>query len=164
MSVNFLVQELQQEPFDPILIYKPQGMLKEECPTLSRDSFVLAVQTEFQVELYRKFSNKILCIDATHTTNAYRFKLITCMVPDEFGQGRSFPIINKISSVITPAGQPIAWCISDQETTEVMELFLQSIKNRSPLSTVSVLMTDDGIVLDLEYGFLLYGSPGGSTI
>lgn len=84
MSVSILVQELQQEPFDPILIYKPQG---NESSTLSKDSFILAVQTEFQAELYRKFSSKILCIDATHSTNAYRFKLITCVVPDEFSQG-----------------------------------------------------------------------------
>ena len=41
-------------------------------------------------------------------------------------------------------GQPIAWCISDQETIEVMELFLQSIKKQSPDSSVSVFMTDDG--------------------
>ena len=41
-------------------------------------------------------------------------------------------------------GQSIAWCISDQETTEVVELFLQSIKKQSPDSLVSVLMTDDG--------------------
>lgn len=87
MSVSILVRELQQEPFDPILIYKPQGMIVEEYPTLAKDSFVVAVQTEFQMELYRKYSSKILCIDATHSTNAYRFKLITCVVPDEFGQG-----------------------------------------------------------------------------
>lgn len=42
------------------------------------------------------------------------------------------------------AGQPIAWCISDQETTEVVELFLHCVKKRSPHSIVSVLMTDDG--------------------
>ena len=42
------------------------------------------------------------------------------------------------------AGQPIAWCISDQEATEVIELFLQCINDRSPHSKVSVLMTDDG--------------------
>ena len=84
--------QLQEEPFDPILIYKPQGMLLEEYPTLPKESFIIAVQTEFQVELYRKFSSKILCIDATHSTNAYRFKLITCVVPDEFGQGNATPI------------------------------------------------------------------------
>ena len=38
----------------------------------------------------------------------------------------------------------IAWCISDQETIEVVELFLQSIKKQSPDSSVSVFMTDDG--------------------
>ena len=42
-------------------------------------------------------------------------------------------------------GQPIAWCISDQETSDVVEYFLQSLKNRSAHATVSVLMTDDGI-------------------
>ncbi len=56
----------------------------EKYPTISKDSFIIAVQMEFQVELYRKFSTKILCIDATHCTNAYRFKLITCIVPDDF--------------------------------------------------------------------------------
>ena len=79
------MRELQQEPFDPILIYKPQGIVMEEYPTITKDSFIIAVQTEFQVELYRKFSSKILYIDATHSTNAYRFKLITCIVPDDFG-------------------------------------------------------------------------------
>ena len=34
-SVSILVQELQQEPFDPILIYKPQGMIMEKYPTIS---------------------------------------------------------------------------------------------------------------------------------
>ena len=42
-------------------------------------------------------------------------------------------------------GEPIAWCISDQKKkSEVVELFLQSIKKQSPDSLVSVLMTDDG--------------------
>ncbi len=58
-----------------------------EYPTLGSDSFGLAVQTEFQTKMYRKYSSKIFCIDATHGTNAYRFKLIACIVPDEFGQG-----------------------------------------------------------------------------
>lgn len=86
-SVDILVHELQQEPHDPILIYKPQGTVMDEYPKLRKESFVLAVQTKFQMELYQKFSSRILCIDATHSTNAYRFKLISCVVPDEFNQG-----------------------------------------------------------------------------
>ena len=93
-SVGILVEELKQEPYNPILIYKPQGTVKEEYPTLGQDSFVIAVQTEFQMQLYRKFSSKILCIDATHSTNAYRFKLITCIVPDEFGRGTYIPTVD----------------------------------------------------------------------
>ena len=87
LSVNILIGELRQEPFDPVLIYKPQGITMQEYPKLGKDSFLLAVQTEFQMHLYRKFSSKILCIDATHCTNAYRFKLISCLVPDDFNQG-----------------------------------------------------------------------------
>ena len=44
-------------------------------------------------------------------------------------------------------GQPIAWCISDQETAYIIELFLKKIKEKSPSSTVTVLMTDDGMFL-----------------
>lgn len=77
------------EPYNPVLIYKPQGEVAAEYPTLSKESFVLAIQTEFQMELFRENSTKIFCIDATHGTNAYRFKLITCLVPDKFGNGRN---------------------------------------------------------------------------
>ena len=65
MSVNILVGEIQQEPFDPILIHKPQGMTLEEQPTLVKDSFVLAVQI-VSMELYRQFCSKIVCIDTPH--------------------------------------------------------------------------------------------------
>ena len=99
MSVSIIVQELQAEPYNPILIYKPQGIVMQEYPTLSEGSFVLGIQTNFQQELYRKHSSKILCIDATHSTNAYRFKLITCVVPDEFGQGNLVQIIIPLKNI-----------------------------------------------------------------
>ena len=86
-SVDMIVRELEMEPFNPVLVYKRQGMVMPEYPTLASDSFVLAIQTEFQMRLYRRYSSKILCIDATHGTNGYRFKLITCIVVDEFSQG-----------------------------------------------------------------------------
>ena len=41
-------------------------------------------------------------------------------------------------------GQPVAWCIANSETSEVVEIFLSSMKARSPMTTVRVLMTDDG--------------------
>ena len=87
VSVSIIVQELEQEPFNPVLMYKPQGTVSPDYPTLSEETFVLAIQTEFQQHLFRRHCSKILCIDATHSTNAYRFKLITCVVADEHGQG-----------------------------------------------------------------------------
>ena len=86
-SVSIRVAELQQEPFNPILLFKPQGEPDSQHPTLSIESFILIMQTEFQMQLYRKYAHKILCIDSTHCTNAYRFKLISCLVQDEFGSG-----------------------------------------------------------------------------
>ena len=41
-------------------------------------------------------------------------------------------------------GQPVAWCITNYETTEVLELFLGKLKERTPGSRISVLMSDDG--------------------
>ncbi|XP_065920274.1 uncharacterized protein [Dysidea avara] len=52
--------------------------------------------------------------------------LITVMIADDHGQG-----------------YPVAWCISSQETTEVVQLLFQVIKDRSPNVKVRTLMTDD---------------------
>ena len=87
ISVDLFVRELQQEPYDPILLYKCQHEIDPAYPTLPRESFLLALQTEFQKQLYKDHASKVLCIDATHGTNAYKFKLITVMVADEYGQG-----------------------------------------------------------------------------
>ena len=46
--------------------------------------------------------------------------------------------------LITYTGQPVAWCLSDHESGEVIEAFLSSIKARSPSTAVNVMMTDDG--------------------
>ena len=87
MQVSLYVAELQQETFNPVLIYKPQGECSSTHSSLPLESFVLAVQTEFQLDPYQRYASSVLCIDSTHGTNAYNFKLITCIVADQFGQG-----------------------------------------------------------------------------
>lgn len=87
-SVTMMVAELQQEPFNPVVIFKPQGSKVDSHPSLQTDSFVLVLQTQFQMELYQKYASTILCIDSTHGTNQYRFKLISIVVPDEYGKGK----------------------------------------------------------------------------
>ena len=86
-SVQMMVNELHNESYDPVLIYKPQHERSSEHPSLPADVFLLAIQTLWQKELYQNFASTVLCIDSTHGTNAYNFKLITCVVPDDFGKG-----------------------------------------------------------------------------
>jgi hypothetical protein len=85
-SVTMMVAELQQELFNPVVIFKPQDSKDDSHPALQTDSFVLVIQTQFQMELYQKYASTILCIDSTHGTNQYRFKLISIVVPDEYGK------------------------------------------------------------------------------
>ena len=88
-SVTMMVAELRQEHFNPILIFKPQGRKDEAYSNLQEECLFLVLQTEFQMELYRNYASKIVCIDSTHGTNQYRFKLISVIVPDDQGKGKN---------------------------------------------------------------------------
>ena len=70
-----MINDLRQEPFDPILAYKPQHRRIPEYASLPDNAFMLAIQTEWQKELYEKYASFILCMDSTHSTNAYQFKV-----------------------------------------------------------------------------------------
>lgn len=87
-SVMLAVTELQQEEFNPILYFKQQHVVDEQYPQFSREAFLLMFQSEFQQQMYVRFASKILCIDSTHGTNAYKFKLLTAMVADDFAAGK----------------------------------------------------------------------------
>ena len=142
-SVQLAVTALQQEEYNPVLYYKPQH---SEDPHLAKDSFVLILQTEFQKQLYQQFSHKILCIDSTHGTNAYKFKLVKLMTLQLVCTVQIQTIIcNNMNTV----GQPVGWCITVKEDDDVIKLFLEKIKSRSPESQVSVIMTDDGELIHL---------------
>ena len=82
-----IVKELQAEPYNPILLYKPQGTTDSKLSMISKDGFIFALQTEFQRDLYRQYASTVICIDSTHKTNAYDFKLVTLLVVDEYGEG-----------------------------------------------------------------------------
>jgi len=86
-SVSLFVSELKQESFSPVVVFKPQGQKHPDYPNVPEESFILVLQTKFQLELYKKHASTIMCIDSTHGTNQYRFKLITVVVPDDYGKG-----------------------------------------------------------------------------
>ena len=88
VSVDRLCKELLNEKDSPIVAYKPQGREEEHYPGLSKDSFLLVLMTNFQASMFQKHSHKIVCVDSTHKTNPYGFKLATVVVPDEFKNGK----------------------------------------------------------------------------
>ena len=81
------MKDVRNENYDIVLCYKPQGIMDPTIP-LSKDRFLLAIQSEFQKDMYQQFASSVICIDSTHKTNVYDFKLITLMVVDEYGEGR----------------------------------------------------------------------------
>ena len=97
-SVDYLVRELQQEENKVVIAYKTQGQTNQDFPQLSNDSFLLVLMTDFQAEMFADHSHRIVCIDSTHKTNPYGFKLVTIVVPDEFKNGKkasqSPPVFN----------------------------------------------------------------------
>ena len=68
-----------------------------------------------------------VCMDATHGTNMYDFKLITLLVLDDFGEGI-----------------PVAWVITNREDATMLVEFLTAIKHMTGvLKTPRWFMSDD---------------------
>ena len=86
VSVDRIVQELQLENPSPVIAYKPQGVLKEEYSLLRESNFLLVLMTPFQADLFRDFGS-LGCVDSTHKTTEYGYKLITLVVADEYRNG-----------------------------------------------------------------------------
>ena len=87
ISVDRIVKELKEESPSPVLYYKPQDVVDPEHPSLLEDTFLLVIMTGFQATLFDAFSERSVCLDSTHTTNQYRFKSLTVVVPDEYRNG-----------------------------------------------------------------------------
>ena len=98
-----------------MLSYEPQGA-SDDKTGLQTDDFIIVLQTPVQAEMLKKFGGKVICTcaDAIHGTNAYKFKLITLLVADEYGEGF-----------------PVAWCIANREDRvlliEFSPLYAQSV-------------------------------------
>ena len=124
-SVAAWVEELKSMEFCPVIAFKPQGVSSEREGVKDND-FLLALQTQFQLEMMKAFGGNVICVDATHSTNYYEYLLVTVMVVDDFGEGI-----------------PVAWAITTREDTCMLAYFFLELRKRTgPLST-QVFMSDD---------------------
>ena len=85
ISVSAIVEEMETLKYNPILIFKQQGEEANDlCSCLDKNDFLLVIQTEFQWDMFTKYGNRGVCIDATYKVNDYDFHLITILVLDDF--------------------------------------------------------------------------------
>ena len=142
---------MMKHPHHAVLFYKPQGVIDSNFPMLAEDTFLLVIMTAFQALL---FSGRIVCLDSTHKTNQYRFKLLMVVIPDEYRKGNYYGIHTIVCMsqkqisifVIHMQGNLLhAWALSDKEDTNTLERFWSVIRKRCPSAAVTTLMTDDGM-------------------
>ena len=65
---------------NPVLFYEQQGQILVDIGVsigLDINDFALVIPTPLQTEVLQNCgSNKVVCLDATHGTNGYDFKLV----------------------------------------------------------------------------------------
>ena len=66
ISTYRFVHELQKENPTPVLLYKQQFQAIPDHPSLTKDTFLIVVMTEFQAEMFTKFSYRIQKIQMLH--------------------------------------------------------------------------------------------------
>lgn len=121
------MEELKNSEYNPVLLFKKQGMEQpEDMDNISDNDFLLCIQTEFQRDMLRKFGSKAICMDDTHGTNCYDFNLVTIVVVDEYGEGI-----------------PVGWMVSNRQDTLVLMEFLKAIKERAGIINPDWFMSDD---------------------
>ena len=125
LSVCAWINELQSLEYNPITFFKEQG---SEGNDMSKEDFILAIQTKFQCDMMKAFGTNLICMDATHGTNHYHFKLVTVLVLHDFGEG-----------------VPVGWMISNKEDGIVLRIFLLSEAQLLAKNSTSCDMMKAGI-------------------
>ncbi|GFT63239.1 MULE domain-containing protein [Nephila pilipes] len=93
-------------------------------PELKSDDFVLIIMNDAQCEMLKKYVSHI-CIDGTHGTNGYDFKLITLLTLDDMRQGL-----------------PCCFFTSNRTDHFLLQIFFAKIKEKVGEICPTVFMSD----------------------
>ena len=125
-STSAWIEELQSQPHNPVLLYKPQGVVQsDETDNLGTNDFLLVLQTPSQRDVLKQYGGKAILMDATHSTTQYDFLLITIMVIDDYGEG-----------------VPVAWAISNSENTTLLVEYLKAVRTNTGDILTEIFMSD----------------------
>jgi hypothetical protein len=102
-----------------------QGEDMPEGHDLTKEDFMIIVQSPMRKVMAQKFAAKGVAIDATHGTTSYDFLLTTIMTIDEHGQGF-----------------PVAWCLSNHEDFTHMCIFFRYVKKNCGTLSPTWFMSD----------------------
>lgn len=117
---------MERENYNPVLRFKRQGEKSTHTGGVELNDFIWGIQTEFQQGMFVQYANKLVCVDATHGTNAYGFQLITTLVIDDCDKGI-----------------PVARLISNKESRDVLRVIFSSIREKCGDVKTEIVMTDD---------------------
>ena len=93
---------------------------------VEENDFLVGLQTQFQKELFEKLAQKLICVDATHGATAYDFQLVTVLVIDDYNEGI-----------------PVAWLISNKETTDALKIFFSILRQCCGEIQTETFVSDD---------------------
>ena len=85
------------------------------------------------------YSQRVVCIDSTHKTTPYAFKLVTVVVPDEFNYHVLKISLRPLCTSLATTGIPVAWGIVEKEDVPTLEASLKGFMSMS-LELLSILL------------------------
>ena len=107
-SVMAWVEEMSMLVYNPILVFKPQGVVSSSACI---DDLLLVLQTHFQCDMLKQFGSNAICIDSTHGSNAYHFNLTSIVIVNDYGEGL-----------------PVGWMLSNNADKQMLIQFFRVVK------------------------------------
>ena len=98
---------------------------------MSKNGFLIGIQTSFQRDMLVQFGPTAICMDSTHSTNAYDFFLITILVLDDLGEEVS------IAWITSTTRKRVAPNTNFEKQTHFKSTKKQHVSSKKSLSTPS---------------------------
>lgn len=132
-AVDHLVKRLENEVFNPIITYKPQGQqvmvgaIELDDLPYAQNLFALGLQTQQQMEIMKGGDTRVLCVDTTYCKKNCDIYIFTFVLPDGYGKG-----------------YPVAHFLANYQDETLLHYLFSSLKKRCPGLIVNCVMTDGG--------------------
>ncbi|KAK3928240.1 Zinc finger protein 511 [Frankliniella fusca] len=156
-SLSHKVDSLLEEHYNPVLLFKPwmekTKIGPEGTENLPDDLFILAIQTEEQLNMMKEGCKTMLMMDDTHGLTQYGFRLLNLLVKDQFNLGypRGLrlaargpnPAPRERDGATRPLGYPVMHVISSRIDEATLQFAFKALRDRWPDISINCCITDD---------------------